>query len=223
MKFIVWKVIFIFMILSFVGCKSSEEGPLRTLKITYKTTTDISSTFRKDTTEGEVIRFIDMENNRLREEDWRKIYNSKKGRIVIFDGDWIYEFDADENEAVYSEYEDTTRPIWEYQKVYDQIVQEDNFAGEEKVAGEKCEIYEIETRNGHRTIWIWDNIVLKDTVYGEGTGVSGSQTWEAVKIEKNVNLENDLFILPSGHTAISKEEYYERLQEKAEDMLQRFQ
>ena len=144
-------------------------------------------------------------------EDWKEKYGANSmWANQIFDGEKLYDLDEDKKEAVYYVYEDTIKPIWEYQKRFDSVIKESNFIGKEKIAGEECKIYELETNDGYVKIWLWNNIILKGIERAKDSGGSIEETWEAVKIEKNLTFEDNLFTLPQGYTAISQEEYRSR-------------
>jgi len=143
------------------------------------------------TTTSKRILSIDFQGNRMRDE--RGLQN-----CAIFDGKRLYHIDIKSKKATYLEPVGQDYLPWEDDKLYGMGFDRQP-VGSEKIAGEDCQIYE-HTQDSGKTdvkIWSWNGLILKEVIKYD----YAIYTMEATEIKRNIVLNDDLFILPSGYLA----------------------
>ena len=87
----------------------------------------------------------------------------------------------------------TEEEMKELQALGESMMDEMGFkkAGQEKILGRSCDVWENETLN--TKIWIWENLTMKTEV-----NMMGQFITEAVKIDINARVPADKFKIPAG-------------------------
>lgn len=196
------------MILFLESCTSLNSLPfdkVRSLKITYSTSFKIATDLLAGESAGIKVLYIDLVKKRMREETITAtpmgLMEANLKQIRFSDGEKMYMPTGNINEVAYYELDNNKPSPWESE------IEDDKYLiGREKIAGEDCAIYAHNTGDIYRKIWIWNNIVLKITQKNEK--IISSE--EAISIEKNIKLNDSLFMPPEGYTVISRDEFLKR-------------
>lgn len=177
-------------IFSFSALAEIQKPPFKTLKITYRITDQRLDAEGKPISEtpGEKVVYIDAVNNRSRTELSPTLIN-------IMDGKKLYTIDPKAKTALCAEVPVVKKDGVSGPNVLIQLRPQDAkfLIGSEEILGKKCDVYSYS--NGTK-IWLWNGVMLKDD------GKTGKSYFaeEAVKIEEDITISEDMFKVPSDIT-----------------------
>lgn len=184
---------------------SSMETPFKTLKILYEITENDQQSERAFS----AIVYIDRAANKRRG-DLTEIFqpgqiHAKRDEITIIDGVRCYFFDMAKGVA---SVEDLPQPFSAWVDTGNDTLHEEDAITQQTVAGKKCFVY----KKDNLQIWVWRGITLKRV---EKTGQIVKR-FEAISIEEDVPLADDLFTIPDSIKAnMTKQESIPEVREEA--------
>ncbi len=119
-------------------------------------------------------------------------------RNMVLDG-YSYNLDLEKKTGTKTKISDFMDPSkFDYTNLSDEIIKQWNIKkeGSESILGKTCEVMSMSNDKMQMTgkVWIWNGITLKSQVEMAGIKIS----LEATKIEENVSVPADKFVVPEG-------------------------
>jgi len=126
-----------------------------------------------------------------------KYRNNKLYKISINDGEYIYsifpESKKGRKDKITASLKETFSMLHQ-----DEAIWKKNKISEEVILGKKCDVYQFITKYTNKKIWQWEDLVLKEEIFGKNGKINYRKIATDIKID--VPIPKDKFQVPTGIT-----------------------
>jgi len=136
-------------------------------------------------------------------------------RYQFFDGERTYFVDGDSQEAKYVDTPIPKEAVWQV-AVGSGLLEGETVLGQESLLGRSCEVRQSNSSVMSLKEWVWEGIVLKK----EARATRTEEFLEAIEIEMNPPIDQELFEVPEGYQLSSMGSIADIVQEAANTLEQ---